>query len=266
MSGPLGTFLVMSTGTTTAALVSSVLINANYFHGDGSAISNLSRTSFTPYTIPWMAMEQTGGLNVLGGTWLHGGLISPNSLSVITTVKGSTFEGTYATFKGATISSLIAPIVCSIFISTQTLTNETNFFGNQFGNVQHVASSFMSSLWADTFVANSLEVTNFNATNATFTNLNSAVWAVDTIESDALSLLDYTSGDHSLVTLSTGVLYVNGSSIYNNLITGSNLASTTAYLQFKMNVLSNFVNPFPALSAMSTGVGNNFLVFFIFIK
>ena len=259
MSGPLATYTLMSTGTTTAALVSSININANYFRGDGSAISNLARTSFAPYTIPWMAMEQTGSLNVLAGTWLHGGLISPNSLSVITTVKGDTFAGNYATFKGATVSSLIAPIVCSIYISTKTLVNETNFFGNQFGSLQMVASSFMSSLWADNFRANILNVTEFVASTATFGYLKTGTWDVDNLQSDVLTLLDQATQTRTVLSLSAATLHVSGISIYKNIVSTLDLVSTTSNFQVKLNVLSNFLNPFPALSAMSTTINLNFI-------
>jgi hypothetical protein len=248
----------MSTGTTTANLVSSVYINANFFKGDGSAITNLATTSYSPYTIPWMAMQQTGSLNILGGTWLHGGLISPNSLSVITTVKGNSFEGTSAMFKNATISSLIAPIICTNYISTNTLINATNVFGQQIGNRQYVASSFMSSLWSDVFRANTLKVDTFGAANATFDTLTTGTWNVDNLQSDRLSLLDYTTGNHSLVTLCTGTLYVDGVTIYKNIVSTVDLVSTTSNIQFRMNILSNFLNPFPALSAMSTVIAFNY--------
>ena len=100
-----GNFTTLSTGTlstgvlrvgslTTASLstttISTGTLAAGFLRGDGSGITNLSRTSYVPYTIPLTALNPYGNLNIQYGTWIHGGMISPNALSVATLLQTST--------------------------------------------------------------------------------------------------------------------------------------------------------------------------------
>jgi hypothetical protein len=255
MATPYGNFTTLSTGT-----LSTGTLAAGFLSGDGSGITNLSYKSYVPYSIPWTAMQAYGGLNVQSGTWLHGGLIAPNSLSVATAIETHTLLGGDATLRTATIGTVNAAVINTYYISTNTFANETNFFGNQYGRSQYIVSSFMSSLYAHTFKADDLGVQSFTASTAAFSSLTTSSWLVDNLQPQNLTLYDTTTGQPVPIALSTGILYIGTSSIYSSVVMTSDLVSTTNNIGFRINVLSNYLNPFPALSAMSSVIGSNFQV------
>lgn len=253
--------------TVYARTVSTQRVFADTLQGDGSALTNLDWLSlngtipqgkYQAYSIPWMAMEDIGSINLRQGTWLHGGLISPASLSVITSVETSTLFGNYGMIRQFETSSLRASVVSSIAISTNTLDVGTNFFRTQIGDIQYVASSFVKYLCTVKFEANDLEVQSFSALDAAFSTLSVGTWTVDVLQTNRLSFLDYATNLYSYFTLSNSTFYIDSKWLMDGVVYTSSLTSTTSNVLFRLDVLSNFLNPHPALSAMSTVVGSSF--------
>ncbi len=253
--------------TVYARTVSTQRVLADTLQGDGSAITNLNwlgisgtipQGKYQPYSIPWMAMEQIGSLNLRQGTWLHGGLISPSSLSVITTTETSSLYGNYMMIRQGEMSSLRASVVSSIAVSTNTLDVKTNFFREQYGDIQTVTSSFVKYLCTNRFEANTLDVQTFTAMNAAFSSLSVGTWTVDVLQTNRLLFYDYATTLYSYFTLSNSTFYIGDKWLMDGVVYTSSLVSTTSNINFRMDVLSNFLNPHPALSAMSTVVGSSF--------
>ena len=255
MATPYGNFTTLSTGT-----LSTGTLFAGTIAGSGTGISNLSQNAYVPYTIPWMAMQQYGNVNVVGGTWLHGGLISPNQLSVATTLQTSSMTAITADVHYGNFGTINVTQVNSYYLSTNTFTNETNFFTTQYGISQYIVSSFMSSLYTHVLNADFLGVDNFIASTATFSSLTTGAWTVDNLQPISLSILDETSNTFTSISLSTGILYVGTSSIYSSVVKTADIVSTTSNVITKLNALSNFINPFPTLSVMSTSIGSSFTI------
>ena len=253
--------------TVYARTVSTTNLFADILRGDGAGITNLDwlalngtipQGKYQAYSIPWMAMEDNGSLNLRQGTWLHGGLISPSSLSVITTVETSTILGNYAMIRQGEMSSLRASVVSSIAISTNTLDVGTNFFREQYGDVQYVTSSFTKFLCTNRFQTNFLDVDNFAALAASFSSLSVGTWTVDVLQTNRLLFYDYATTLFNYFTLSNSTFYIGDKWLMDGVVYTSSLTSTTSNVLFRLDVLSNFVNPHPALSAMSTVVGSSF--------
>jgi trimeric autotransporter adhesin len=253
-----GNFTTLSTGTlsTGTALVGS--LSATFLSGDGSGITNLSRTSYVPYSIPLTALNPYGNLNIQYGNWIHGGLISPNTLSVATTIQTSSIDAINAGLSNLSAGVINTGVLKGDYVSTHTLDVETNFFRTQYGEVQYLVSSFASSLYTHVFKADELGVQTFVASTATFSTLTTQTWLVDALQPNYLSLLDVTTGRPTSLVLSTGILYIGTSSIYSSVVTTPDIVSTTTNVLFRLNLLSNAINPFPTLSIMSTFIGSSF--------
>lgn len=249
---------VLRVGSLTSASLSTNSISTGLIIGNGAGITGLSPASYVPYSIPLTALNPYGNLTIQTGTFTHGGTIVANTMSVATILKTNTINSINGYLTNLEAASLTAGNFTSLYASTHTLEVQTNFFRTQYGEVQYLVSSFASSLYTNIFKANELTVDTFAASTATFESLTTKTWLVNTLRPNSLSLLDVTSQQYSPIVLSTGILYINTSSIYSSVVTTPDIVSTTSNFLFRLNLLSNAINPFPTLSIMSTFIGSSF--------
>jgi hypothetical protein len=140
------------------------------------------------------------------------------------------------------ICSLEAPMVSSIFICTNTLNTKTNYFIEQYGKRQFVESSIVQFLCTNKFQTNQLELVQIlNAKYGAFSTLSVGSLTYNSLQTNALNLYDSGFLRGSLLSLSSGILFVDSNSIYTNIVNTSNLVSTTSNLTFTMNLASNYL-------------------------
>lgn len=156
----------ISSGSITARTISTSELYASYLRGDGSYIENIEYSNivgtippekYGAYTIPWMAMDTYGDVNLIGN-WLQDGLIAPKDLSVTTHAEIKSLNGYDMMFRYGTICSLQAPMVSSIFICTNTLNANTTFFKQQYGKIQIIESTLTQYLCTNKFDAKEINI------------------------------------------------------------------------------------------------------------
>jgi hypothetical protein len=248
--------------------ISTVNVYADYLKGDGSALSNLSysgfattipRTSYAPYSIPWNAMEDEGSINLRSGTWSIDGKFTATIMSVPKLLEASTITVTNVRAVNARIASLTSPVICSFLISTDTLRTTNVYFKEQNGGVLFVNSTISKYISTESITANNLNISKFVAQLGTFSTISTGLWEVDTIKSDRLQLLDFSSLAYGFVSLSANTLYLNSSSILSNVVLIEELVSTSRNLIQRITVASNFLFPHNSLSSLDLAVRTNFI-------
>ena len=250
----------ISTATITASTiyartsVSTTTVYADYLKGDGSGLTNLSygsfttsipRTSYGAFSIPWNAMEDEGSINLRSATWTINGMVAATNMSAshITSQSFSTTNGR--------IANLVSPVICSFYISTNTVQTEIIYFDRQYGRLIKVDSTISKSISTDKLTTNTLDIVKFTALQGVFSSISTGFWEAETIKSDRLQLLDLSSLKYGYITMSANVLYLNNSSILSNVPKVEDLVSTTARLKLDLYNESIFLNPHAALSSLS---------------
>jgi hypothetical protein len=248
----------ISTATITASTiyartsVSTTNVYANYLRGDGSALSNLSRTSYGAFSIPWNAMEDEGSINLRSATWIINGLVAATNMSVSQILQASTIVSQSFSTTNGRIANLVSPVICSFYISTNTIKTTNVYFDHQFGKSMIVDSTITKSISTDILTTNTLDIVKFIALQGTFSTISTGFWEVETIKSDRLQLLDLSSLIYGYVTLSANILYLNNSSILSNVIEVDELVSTTKRLQLDLIVASNYLYAHDSLSSLNS--------------
>ena len=257
----------VNTSSINALSVSTGTLYARTLAGDGASLSNLNyanfnpptipRTSFGAYSVPWNAMEREGSLTIDSGTWLINGFLAVNSLSVATTFEASGITAKTMSNLNTYTASLTSPVICSFYISTQTVATDTVFFKNIYGNYALIDSTVTGFLSTGKIDATGFNVLEFYAQNAQFSSLSTGAWIVNDLVVKEINLFDLSSLVYSPLTLSANQLYLNNSSIFSNVVVAADLISTTNQLQFDLYNASNFLYPHYALSSLSTTVESN---------
>ena len=199
---------MISTATITASTiyartsVSTTTVYADYLRGDGSALSNLSyagfatsipRASYGAFTIPWNALEDEGSINLRSATWNITGTVTATNMSVPQILEASTITSRSFSTINARIAHLVSPVICSFFISTDTVKVNNIYFNTQIGDAMIVDSTITKSISTDILTTNTLDIQTFLAKKGTFSTISTGFWEVQTIKSDALQLLDLSS-------------------------------------------------------------------------
>jgi hypothetical protein len=236
-------------------------VYADYLRGDGSALSNLSyggfattipRTSYGAFTIPWNAMEDEGSLSLRSGTWTIDGTVTATTMSVPQILEASTITSRSFSTINARIANLLSPVICSFFISTDTIRTNNVYFNQIFGKAMLVDSTITKSISTDILTTNTLDIQKFIALQGTFSTVSTGFWEVETIKSDRLQLFDYSSFTYGYITMSANILYLNNSSILSNVIDVDEHVSTTKKLQFDLYIASNYLYAHGALSSLNS--------------
>jgi hypothetical protein len=247
--------------------ISTVNIYADYLKGDGSSLTNLNysafntaipRTSYAPYSIPWNAMEDAGSIRLNASTWLIDGLIKATTISTTELLEASTINANSADVIYARIASLTSPVICSFLISTDTLIATNLYVENIDVGSLTVNAIVASDISANSLAVDTIDVDKIAALYGVFSTVSTGTWEVETIKSDRLQLLDFSSLTYGYVTLSANTLYLNNSSLLSNTASRDDLLDTESRLNYKIYIASNSLKVHDILSSMSSTTAANF--------
>ena len=224
-------------------------VGTNFLNASTVSIRALTVTStfvnsyYDAFSIPWNAMQATGGIIVEDGLWIHKGLISTAQ------IRTSTFSASNATFNTLTTNSLN-------FLRFSTVYGETSNFSVK--NSFDAANATIGSLTAESFTTNA-----FTVTDLTVTNLNASNQTFDAIKTPLLNLNDSNTNTDYPLTTSNSALIFNGNplalvSYVNDLDANTNsriagvLGSNTATSNYFQDAITTLPNGLGDLGYVST--------------
>jgi hypothetical protein len=212
-------------------------------------------------------MQPYGNLTITSGNWVLQNL-TVSSLNVSSIVTTSTVYTNYLNAADADIAGLAAQVICSFWISTGTIANDTNYFRLQTGGTQIVGSSFMKYLSTGNLAVGNTSIDRLDALIGVFSTVSVGTWNVNTMAFNSFSLYDPILQQDAFFTARNGNFMLNGNNILSNTVAVQDLVSTTTDILFKLYVTSNAIDirsnysslyllTQSAVSSLSTTIGVN---------
>lgn len=232
-------------------LVSTASVYADFLVGDGSQLTNLTLpTSYAAYSIPWNAMQSNGSINIYSGTWTINGPINTSTVNVDADINTSTIVTNTALISSASIASQLSRYICTFYLSANTVTTETNYFGLQGGDKQYVNSSFMNYLSTGVIAANVLDIANMTAQQGFFSSLSTGSLNIINIELNSINLLDQKTRLFDSITASNAELYMNGIPLLKDYVSVAQLNAVNQATLYQLYLTSNAIDIRPAFSTL----------------